>query len=227
MHSRWFDFAKRHSLQCSGGGKRISLAVLLSLVAAMCSAPAGAHSSRQPLITSGLPIANLSHDQLRVMDRYKDSIVALAAREISPDVATRTLYNFVNLQFAYCLWGLVPGALANEDSPFNGCSHAYLAGSKALLDQLQRSSSDPAKANQLAARIQSDMQGQETGALICRNGVSTLNTAEIVFPEWSGTAFNPLLTLLAFIVFGTLAGLLLLNRSKDTREVQGRMPRGH
>ncbi|MBS0269228.1 MAG: hypothetical protein JSS54_09635 [Proteobacteria bacterium] len=205
----------------------MGLAVLLSLVAALLSAPAGAHSSREPLNTSGLPIANLSHDQLRVMHRYKDSIVALAAREISPDVATRTLYNFVNLQFAYCLWGLVPGALTNEDSPFNGCSHAYLAGSKALLDQLQRSSSDPTEANQLAARIQSDMQREETGALICRNGVATLNTAEIVFPEWSGTAFNPLLTLLAFIVFGTLAGLFLLNRSKDIREVQGRMPRGH
>lgn len=221
MHSRWFGFAKRHSLQCSGGGKLINLAVLLSLGAALSCAPAAAHSSRKPLNTSGLPIANLAHDQLRVMDRYKDSIVALAAREIGPDVATRTLYNFVNLQFAYCLWGLVPGALSNEDSPFNGCSHAYLAGSKALLDQLQRSSSDPAEANQLAARIQLDMQREETGALICRNGVDSLNTAEIIFPELSGTAFNPLLTLLAFIVFGTLAGLFLLNRGKDTREVPG------
>ncbi len=208
-------------MQRSGGGTLINLAVLLSLVAALFSAPAAAHSSRAPQNTSGLPIVNLSHDQLRVMDRYQRSIVALAAREISPDVATRTLYNFVNLQFAYCLWGLIPGALTSEDSPFNGCSHAYLAGSKALLEQLQRSSSDPAEANQLAARIQSDMQREETGALICRNGVHTLNTAEIVFPEWSGIAFNPLLTLLGFIVFGTLAGLFLLNRSKGAREVAG------
>lgn len=220
MHSRSFGFAKR-LLQCSCGGHIINLAVLLSLVAALFSAPAGAHSSRKPLNTSGLPIANLSHDQLRVMDRYKDSIVALAASQISPDVATRTLHNFVNLQFAYCLWGLVPGALTHEDSAFNGCSHAYLAGSKALLDQLQRSSSDPAEANQLAARIQSDMQREETGALICRNGVEPLNTADIVFPEWSGIAINPLLTLLAFIGVGILAGLFLLNRSKGTREVAG------
>ncbi|RUP10429.1 hypothetical protein [Hyphomicrobium sp.] len=220
MHSQWFGFAKRHSVRCSGGEKPVNLAVLLSLVAALFSAPAGAHSSRKPLNTSGLPIANLSHDQLRVMDRYKESIVALAAREIRPDVGTRTLYNFVNLQFAYCLWGLVPGALTNEDNPFNGCAHAYLAGSKALLEQLQRSSSDPADANQLAARIQSDMQREETGALICRNGVHTLNTAEIVFPEWSGIAFNPLLTLLGLIGFGTLAGLFLVNRSKGAREIR-------
>ena len=222
MRSRSFGFAKRHSLQRSCGGHLINLAVLLSLAAALFSASAGAHSSRKPLNTSGLPIANLSHDQLRVMDRYRGAIVALAARESRPDVATRTLYNFVNLQFAYCLWGLVPGALTNEDNPFNGCSHAYLAGSKALLDRLQRSSSDPAAANLLAARIQSDMQREETGALICRNGVEPLNTADIVFPEWSGIAINPLLTLLAFIVFGTLTGLFLLNRGKDPREVAGR-----
>lgn len=221
MQLLWFGFARRRSSQCPSGGRLISLAVLLSLSAALLSGSAAAHSSRKPLNTSGLPIANLSHDQLRVIERYKDSIMALAARQISPDLATRTLYNFVNLQFAYCLWGLVPGALTNEDSAFNGCSHAYLAGSKALLVQLQRSSSDPAEANQLAARIQSDMQREDSGALICRNGIEPLNTAEIVFPEWSGIAVNPLLTLLAFIVFGTLAGLFLLNRSKGTREVAG------
>jgi len=214
MYSRWFGFAKLAS-------RRRNLVVLVSLAAALFSAPAGAHSSRTPLNTSGLPIANLSHDQLSVIDRYKDSIVALAARQISPDVATRTLYNFVNLQFAYCLWGLVPGALTNEDSAFNGCSHAYLAGSKALLEQLQRSSSDPAEANQLAARIQSDMQRENSGAVICRNGVELLNTADIVFPEWSGIVFNPLLTLLAFIVVGTLTALVLVNRRKGVREVAG------
>jgi hypothetical protein len=35
--------------------------------------------------------------------------------------------NYVNLQSFACLWGLVPGSLKDEGSPFNECAHAYLA----------------------------------------------------------------------------------------------------
>ncbi|WP_052699327.1 hypothetical protein [Hyphomicrobium sp. 99] len=195
-----------------------NLALLLCVFTASFAGPADAHNSRAPLNTSGLPIANLTHGQLHVMDRYRNAIVDLAARQVSPDVETRTLYNFVNLQFAYCLWGLVPGALTNEDNPFNGCSHAYLAGSKALLDQLQRSSGDPAKANELASRIQSDMLRENTALQICSNGAAPLNTGEIILPEWAGVPFNPLKTLLIFIGICILTGLLLAGFRKSNKE---------
>ncbi|HET6388089.1 hypothetical protein [Hyphomicrobium sp.] len=188
-------------------GRHISLGWLCLAVMVM-SAPVHAHRAQDAVNTSGLTIPNLAHDELRAVYRHKAAILDLASRQIRPDLTTRTLHNFVNLQFSYCLWGLVPGSLTDEASPFNGCSHAYLSASKALLEHLRAAADDPSQAVELANRIQSDLARERIGE-ICANGAARLNTAEITLPKLAGFDFNPLLTAVSLMAFFTLGGLLV------------------
>ena len=189
-------------------GRHISLGWLWLAVMLM-SAPAHAHRAQDAVNTPGLTIPNLAHDELRAVYRHKAAILALASRQIRPDLTTRTLHNFVNLQFSYCLWGLVPGSLSDEASPFNGCSHAYLAASKALLEHLRAAADDPSQAHELARRIQRDLEREQRFGEICSSGTARLNTAEIILPKLAGFDFNPLLTAVSLMAFFTLGGLLV------------------
>lgn len=173
---------------------------------------ATAHHRRQPSDTSGIPIANLSHGQLDVISRHRVAILDLAGRQARPDLKTRTLTNFVNLQYVYCLWGLVPGSLANEDNPFNECSHSYLAASKALLDHLQRVADDRAEAETLARKISVEMLLDPSALQMCRNGVAPFNTAEIVMPELADIPFNPIIGLSGFVALTAFGGLFAVGR---------------
>jgi hypothetical protein len=186
-----------------------------------CATSAEAHTKRTAASTAGLSIPNLSHGQLRVMATYKNAILDLANREPRPDAEARTLQNFINLQFTYCLWGLVPGSLGNEDSPFNGCTHAYLAASKALLHRLERTSSNPSPVRDLAMRISVDMIREESALEICANGVEPFNTADIIMPEWSGVPFNPIVVLYSSIAFLVTAGLFAIYFARRPRSVAG------
>lgn len=69
------------------------------------------------------------------MANYQNEILRLADRQLQPDLKARTLQNFINLQFTYCLWGVVPCSIIFDDSPFNECSHASLAATKALAEK--------------------------------------------------------------------------------------------
>lgn len=185
------------------------------------STPAEAHHKRKNASTAGLAFPNLSHGQLRVVSKYKDAILDLSHRQSRPDADTRTLHNFVNLQFTYCLWGLVPGGLTNEDSPFNACTHAYLAGSKALLQRLERASDDPSEARALAMQINIEMLREDAALEICGNGVDPLNTADIIMPEWSGFTFNPIVLLYSLIAFLVTAGLFAHHFARRPARVTG------
>jgi len=195
----------------------LGVAIYLFGLSLGSSEPASAHHQLKNLDTSGLSIPNLTHGQLKVMTRYRTTILALAEKQISPDRETRTLQNFANLQFAYCLWGLVPGSVTEENNPFNACSHAYLAASKALLERLQTVGDDRVEANALAAQINSDMLQQHSALEICGNSVDPFNTASIILPEWFDVTFNPLIILLSIIVLGTATGLVIAGR-RNQRE---------
>ena len=173
---------------------------------------AKAHHQRNNLDTSGIPIPNLTHGQLSVMARYQSSILDLAEKEISPDLQDRTLQNFINLQYAYCLWGMIPGSLSNENSAFNECSHSYLAGTKALLDHLQRTGDYRAEAATLARNINIAMLLDSSALQMCRNSLQPFNTAQIVMPEWWGVAVNPLALLLLIFILMAMAALVVMNR---------------
>lgn len=173
-----------------------------SLTMVIMSGPADAHRGRRPSQMSGVAIPNLTHGQLRVMSRYRSAILDLANKQVQPNLEVRRLQNFVSLQFAYCLWGLVPGSLAYEGSPFNECSHAYLAGAKTLLDRLRRTEDTRARAEALADEINAAMLASGAALDICSNSFEPFNTAEVIMPEWANVSFNPLGVLLAIVVFG-------------------------
>lgn len=187
---------------------------VLACVAILLSGPADAHHRRAGSDNSGVSIPNLTHGQLRVMTQYHSRILHLASRQVQPNMEVRTLQNFINLQFAYCLWGVVPGSLANEDSPFNECSHAYLAASKALLDRLRHGGETREEAETLSQNISLAMLQTASAFEICANGIEPFNTAEIIMPEWGGVSFDPLKVLLGFFVVCASAGTFAAARSR-------------
>ncbi len=196
--------------------RRTSMRAFLIIVslAFLTVGSAETHQQRKSSATSGISISNLTHGQSAIIADYRSAILALADSQVVPDSETRTLQNFVHLQFAYCLWGLVPGSVSYEDSPFNECSHAYLAGTRALLDRLRQAEDTRAKADDLAEEINRAMV--QTGAAldICSNSFAAFNTAEIVLPKWSDISFNPLGLLLGFIILGATALAFAMSRSR-------------
>jgi hypothetical protein len=202
---------------CASVRARFSAAIHLYLVvfglALSLSGSAEAHHQHRGSDTSGISIPNLTHGQLRVMTRYLPVVLDLANRQVRPGIEARTLQNFVNLQFAYCLWGLVPGSLSEEDNPFNACSHAYLAGSKALLDRLRQTEETRIRADVLAEEINLALVQDASALEICGNGIDPFNTAQIIMPELADVSFNPLGVLLGIIVFGAAAGAFATGRT--------------
>ncbi len=192
-------------------GLSVFLATVGLILAATC--PAEAHHTRKSTDkTSGISIPNLTHGQLHVLTRYQSAIMSLANRQVRPSLEVRTLQNFVNLQLAYCLWGLVPGSISDEASPFNECSHAYLAATKLLLERLQRADDTRANADALADQINLAMLEDATALEICSNSFEPFNTAQIIMPMWADMTFNPLGILLGCFIFGASAGSLAMAR---------------
>lgn len=188
------------------------LVLLGSIFASSISAEAhGARRSTDK--TSGISIPNLTHGQLHIVSRYQSAILRLADLQVRPSLEARTLQNFVNLQFAYCLWGLIPGSISDEASPFNECSHAHLAATKALLALLQQNEDTRARADALSDKINFAMLDDPIALEICGNSFEPFNTAQIVMPAWSDVSFNPLGILLGFFIFGASAAGYTIARS--------------
>ena len=116
------------------------LGLVLLLVVAAASHPAWAHRERSSRSSApqGIAIPSLSHGQMQVIAANLPAIQDLAARQDPTDLTMRRLQDFVNLQKFACLWGMVPGSLTDEASPFNECAHSYLAGARALLLHLRQ-----------------------------------------------------------------------------------------
>jgi hypothetical protein len=94
----------------------------------------GAHNGPPP---DGISIPSLTHGQMAVISDNLSAIRALASARIGDDMTTWRLEDYLNLQSFTCLWGWVSGSIADEESPFNECAHAYLAAGRALLLQLR------------------------------------------------------------------------------------------
>ena len=176
--------------------------IVLSVVLA---APAWAH--REPTgreaPADSISIPNLSHGQMAVIANNRTAILDLAARQIPTDPTLRRLEGFINLQFFDCLWGWVPGSVEDESSPFNECSHAYLAATRALLMHLQTMPGDRSAVRALVAKIESEMLNNGAALVMCRYSDEPFNTAERIEPHWREVLFHvPSLM--------TFAGLALL-----------------
>ncbi len=200
---------------------RGSLTVAWVAVAAMAAAiaPADAHRSIAGS-TAGLPIPSLVHGQMAVIADNRAEILALADREPIQDETFQRLRNFINRQYFRCLWGLMPGSIDDEASPFNECSHAYLSATRALLLHMEGMPGDRARVRALIAKIDRQMIANSTGLMLCRYSDEPFNTADIVAPHWSDIPGHAP-TLLALVGAGVLplsVGGLALRRGRRRRD---------
>jgi hypothetical protein len=153
-------------------------------VATLVASSAGAHGRFVPGDTSGVPIPNLTHGEMAVLIPYRADIMRLARAVRTEDAEFRTLERFAAIQYANCLWGLVPGSITDEASPFNGCSHAYLAAVKELLVRMHQAQLGGSDVGGLVSRIDAEMTLAGAALIGCRYSGDSFNTAEILRPEW-------------------------------------------
>ncbi|MEI9403762.1 hypothetical protein [Mesorhizobium argentiipisi] len=161
--------------------------MLLALLAATSAQAHGGSSDPPP---PGIQIPSLTHGQMAVIARYRGDILDLAQRQTVTDPTFRRLYNHGNLQFTYCLWGLMPGSLGDEESPFNECSHAYLATAKALLTYMATMPSAERNAKALISDIDADMVRSGASWILCQYSGEAFSTGAVVKPRWRDIFFH-------------------------------------
>ncbi|CDX16301.1 conserved exported hypothetical protein [Mesorhizobium plurifarium] len=157
---------------------------LATLFALLLAAPAQAHSGSSVPPPPGIQIPSLTHGQMAVIARYRGDILALAQAQTVTDPTFRRLYNHGNLQYTYCLWGLMPGSLGDEESPFNECSHAYLATAKALLTYMATMPSAAHGAKALISDIDAEMVRSGASWILCQFSGETFSTGAVIEPRW-------------------------------------------
>jgi hypothetical protein len=138
----------------------------------------------------GISIPSLTHGQMAVIAGNLSAIRALADAQFPTDPTMRRLQGYVNLQSFACLWGLAPGSLTDEKSPFNECAHAYLAGAQALLLHLKQMPGDRRAVDGLVAGIEAEMLAHNAALSLCRYSDEPFNTSEILWPRWSDVPFH-------------------------------------
>jgi hypothetical protein len=157
-------------------------------------ATAQAHRSAANSDDSGIAIPALTHGQMAVIADYRGKILDLAARQARTDETFRRLLTFGNIQYTYCLWGVVPGSLGDEASPFNECSHAYLSATQALLVHMRgindRNSPLGADIEALVSRIDADMVRNGASFVLCQFSSEDFNTATLIRPDWTAVPYH-------------------------------------
>jgi hypothetical protein len=193
-------------------GWRCLLIVVAAMVATCTSAGAHHHASNDGP-TIGVAIPAIAHGEMSVVARYRAEILDLAARQPRTDLTLRRLAGFVSLQRFACFWGLVPGTLSDETSPFNECAHAYLAGTRALLAHMVAMPGDASAARELDARIEADLSRDPNHGALCSNSSQTFDSGVVIGPDWQ-LAPTHLPTVLSFLVLVimTIAGVSAISR---------------
>jgi hypothetical protein len=180
---RQIEAPNRNAFRCLPK-RYVHLVIILLLVVG--ASPARAHhrdaANAAPV---GISIPSLMHNQMGVIANNRTAILDLAKRQITTDPPMRRLQTFINLQFFACMWGIMPGSRDDENSPFNECTHAYLAATRALLIHLQAISDDHAAVEALAGKVEREMLDNGASLFVCRYSDEPFNTAEIIGPHWS------------------------------------------
>ncbi len=199
------------------GRVRRDVASLLGAIVfamALLVLPAGAHSRDGGGDLPGLDIPGLTHGEMAVVAQHAGAIRALAERQTRTDPTFRRLLNFAALQRTYCLWGLMPGSVSDEESPFNACMHAYLSALRAVLLHMQGMPGAQAPALRLGADVAQEMERSAAAAVVCQYSGAPFNTAEVIMPPWRGIAAHPpsLLMACATALLLAAAGVALFLR---------------
>ncbi len=185
----------------------IRLWVFAGVVALAAVTPATAHHRGVPHDgpAVGVAIPAITHGEMLILAKYRTAILDLAARQPVTDPTLRRLTGFISLQYFACFRGLVPGSLSDELSPFNECSHAYLAGTRALLAHMVAMPGDQSAAKALQERIAAELASDPAFGAFCSNSQQVFDSATIVPPEWTMIPAHPP-TVLTFAAFMLLIG---------------------
>lgn len=196
------------------------LAVLILLFVAAATVNALAHRTDRPRDLSGVPITAISHGEMAIIDRHVGDIFALSGKARNADQTFLTLLRYGQLQYADCLWGLVPTSISDEESPFNECSHAYLAAAKEVLLKMRDMPDTQREAGEIVSRISYEAALEGAAFVGCIYSGEGFNTADRVRPHWHDVPFHPP-TLLAlagvfgFLPFMAFIGSRLFGRKED------------
>jgi hypothetical protein len=195
----------------------VALAVVLVMLGASLS-QAHRISTRSGTPPDGVSVPSLTHGQMAVISDNLPAIRALASARLGFDMTTWRLEDYLNLQAFACLWGIVPGSITDEGSPFNECAHAYLAAGRALLLQLSQAPGVDRKAvAALTSKIEAEMLANGASLNLCRYSDEPFNTNEVIWPHWSEIPFHaPTLAVLS-AVFALIAGLAIWAGTRDEK----------
>ena len=186
---------------------RGALAALIAVLCMLGAAPSDAHriSTRSGPPPAGVSIPSLTHGQMAVIRDNLPAIRALASARLGFDLTTWRLEDYLNLQSFACLWGIAPGSVTDEDSPFNECAHAYLAAGRALLLQLAHEpEADHKSIDALIGKIEVEMLADGASMNLCRYSDEPFNTNEIIWPHWGMAPFHPPTAMMAVAAFAVL-----------------------
>jgi hypothetical protein len=181
-----------------------ALLALLAALVMLAASPSQAHrlSTRNGPPPEGISIPSLTHGQMAVIADNLPAIRALASARTGFDLTTRRMKDYLNLQSFACLWGIVPGSITDENSPFNECAHAYLAAGRALLLQLSREpDADRKSIDVLISKIEVEMLADGASMNLCRYSDQPFNTNEVIWPHWGEIPFHPRTAALAAAAF--------------------------
>ncbi|NTF40408.1 hypothetical protein [Rhizobium rhizogenes] len=198
------------------GKRRLQNGVLLTILCIILSSwptlllAHGGSSGSQ----AGIPIPSLTHGEMAVIAPYYGRIIAIAEDVSDTDETFRRLLNFAQIQRAYCLWGMMPGSVSDEKSPFNECSHAYLAAAKAVLLKMRTMKGDAVSVADLASEIDTALVRNNLSLVLCQFSSENFNTADLIRPKPADIvrhAQSLLATLSVLLAIG--AGLWLTARA--------------
>lgn len=197
-------------------------ALVTAALLTLAASPAPAHriSERTGPPPQGLAVPSLTHGQMVAISDNLAEIRALARSRNGFDMTAWRLEDYLNLQSFACLWGIVPGSIADEDSPFNECSHAYLAAGRSLLLQLAKTPGvDRQAVGALTQRIEREMIANGAALTLCRYSDEPFNTNEVIWPHWRMIPRHPPT---AALVASMLAALAAAVWAAWPRRSQGR-----
>jgi hypothetical protein len=197
----------------------------LTFLAMFATAPAvSAHvrSDSTAVAADAVIIPSLPHGQMAVIADHRREIVALGQDIAYRDDTVSRLVSYIHAQRMACLWGLVPESIPDEASPFNECSHAYLAATKALLLYLATVPQMAEIAGNLRDRVELEMLENGASLQMCQYSDLPFNTSEVLYPHWADVVAHPpsLFSIAGFFIASAFGSWLLL-RPRAVRQPVG------
>ncbi|HEX2859829.1 MAG TPA: hypothetical protein VHP58_06510 [Alphaproteobacteria bacterium] len=159
-----------------------------------------AQASSHTRVYESLNVQPLLHNQLNAMDANRPAIVALAEKLLPTDTEVVALRHFIIAQRRACMGGVVPAFYAGmEGSPFHLCTHAFLAGTQALLKRLELVAGHRLDVQVLSEQVKMDLLADGAGP-VCVNSATSFNTDTIHGVDWPDLKHPSRSTLV--VVFG-------------------------